>query len=406
MKKFFFGFSFSVFIFFLLSIFPRNAFAQVCTGDSGAPGQCAPAMTCPPARIDGQGSCPGDPLTGPICCLDEGPPSGTKDCGDACSSDDECLSSLSCSPSAGICTGGGCPLCTGNSGYFGACLPINVCAGKGRTNDGVSSCTLGSICCTEAPTSETCSLTSPGPFLVGAEFPVNLTTSTPNTNYTVTTSPAGCLGTCQGVKTTNSSGNVSCLLACGPPQGTYTLTARSGSINCSLNINALNEPGVPCTGVSTGQAGYCVAGFICPQNYYPDGKHPQVCNIDGQMCCVYGLGYSDIETPIFCKGNNAGDTTTVNTGKLATAIGCIPIRGGQEMTAFILGWAIGIAGGIAFILIIVAAFQIITSSGDPKKLQAGRELLTSAIAGLLLLIFSVFILRIIGVKLLGIPGFG
>ena len=65
-------------------------------------------------------------------------------------------------------------------------------------------------------------------------------------------------------------------------------------------------------------------------------------------------------------------------------------------------WAIGIAGGIAFILIIVSGFMISTSSGDPKRLQAGRELLTAAITGLLLVIFSAFILRLLGVDLLGI----
>jgi hypothetical protein len=48
--------------------------------------------------------------------------------------------------------------------------------------------------------------------------------------------------------------------------------------------------------------------------------------------------------------------------------------------------------------------MISTSAGDPKKLQAGKELLTAAISGLLLLIFSVFILRIIGVEILNIPG--
>ncbi len=62
----------------------------------------------------------------------------------------------------------------------------------------------------------------------------------------------------------------------------------------------------------------------------------------------------------------------------------------------------GIAGGAAFLLIVVAGFQIITSSGDPKRLQAGKELLTAAIAGLVLLIFSLFILRLIGVDVLGI----
>lgn len=86
-----------------------------------------------------------------------------------------------------------------------------------------------------------------------------------------------------------------------------------------------------------------------------------------------------------------------------TAIGCIPIEQ-QGMITFFLKWAIGIAGGIAFILIIIASFQIMTSQGDPKRLQAGKELLNSAIMGLILLIFSVFILRIIGVRILQIPG--
>ena len=91
--------------------------------------------------------------------------------------------------------------------------------------------------------------------------------------------------------------------------------------------------------------------------------------------------------------------------ELDTAIGCIPLNDSTSLIAFILRWAIGIGGGIAFILILVAGFQIMTSQGDPQRLQAGKELLTSAIAGLLLIIFSVFILEVIGVDILGIPGF-
>ena len=85
-----------------------------------------------------------------------------------------------------------------------------------------------------------------------------------------------------------------------------------------------------------------------------------------------------------------------------TAIGCVPIGDENQLAGFVLRWAIGIGGGIAFILIVFAGFQMTTSSGDPKKLQASRELLTSAIGGLILLIFSVFLLELIGVQILGI----
>lgn len=91
---------------------------------------------------------------------------------------------------------------------------------------------------------------------------------------------------------------------------------------------------------------------------------------------------------------------------LNTAIGCIPITDQGGFIAFFLRWGIGIGGGIAFVLILVAIFQIMTSQGNPERLKAGQELLVSAISGLILLIFSVFILQLIGVEILQIPGFG
>ena len=66
----------------------------------------------------------------------------------------------------------------------------------------------------------------------------------------------------------------------------------------------------------------------------------------------------------------------------------------------------GIGGLIAFILIIIGGLQIILSAGNPDRVKAGKEMITSAIAGLLLIIFAVFILRLIGYDILKIPGFG
>lgn len=92
-----------------------------------------------------------------------------------------------------------------------------------------------------------------------------------------------------------------------------------------------------------------------------------------------------------------------------TAIGCVPVLGdttGTAFAGFILGWAVGIGGGIAFLLIVYAGFMIMSSQGNPERLKAGQELLTSAISGVVLLVLSVFILNVIGVKILQIPGFG
>ena len=88
-----------------------------------------------------------------------------------------------------------------------------------------------------------------------------------------------------------------------------------------------------------------------------------------------------------------------------TAIGCIPIYDSAAIAAFFYRWGISIAGGIALILIVYAGYMINSSSGDPRKLQAGKELLTAAVLGLLLLVFAAYILRVIGVDIIQIPGF-
>ena len=106
------------------------------------------------------------------------------------------------------------------------------------------------------------------------------------------------------------------------------------------------------------------------------------------------------------KEEEQQDPTCKQGTGIDTAIGCIPITDTNAFIGFILRWAIGIGGGIAFLLIVYAAFMIMSSSGNPERLKAGQELLTSAIAGLIMLIFSVFILKVIGVDILGLGKFG
>src|SRR3990167_6176041 len=85
-----------------------------------------------------------------------------------------------------------------------------------------------------------------------------------------------------------------------------------------------------------------------------------------------------------------------------TAFGKISTDPAQLVNT-ILTIAIGIAGGIAFLMIVYGGFRLAFSSGDPKAVQEARDIISSAIVGLLLVVFSVFLLNLIGVDILGLP---
>jgi len=89
-----------------------------------------------------------------------------------------------------------------------------------------------------------------------------------------------------------------------------------------------------------------------------------------------------------------------------SGVGCIYFSNWQTFfEKNVFGLLIGLAGIISLFCIIYAAFQIQTSSGNAEKVKKAQELLTSCIMGLMLIIFSVFILKLIGVDILKIPGF-
>ena len=74
-----------------------------------------------------------------------------------------------------------------------------------------------------------------------------------------------------------------------------------------------------------------------------------------------------------------------------------------EIAQQFLGIAVGIAGGVAFLLMVFGSYRLIFAGGNPESIQHGREIITAAIVGLLVVIFSVFILRLIGISILGLP---
>lgn len=71
----------------------------------------------------------------------------------------------------------------------------------------------------------------------------------------------------------------------------------------------------------------------------------------------------------------------------------------------VLGILLSVSGMVAVALIIRSGYQYMTSRGNPDAIQEARDRLTSAIIGLLFIIFSLVILQVIGVDILKIPGF-
>ncbi len=96
-----------------------------------------------------------------------------------------------------------------------------------------------------------------------------------------------------------------------------------------------------------------------------------------------------------CQGIASGECTgCVAGGGAWTALGCLPVDpSGFAVT--IIKILFGLSGGVAFILIIYGTLICITSAGDPQKAQACRETITSAIVGLLMLIFALFTVQLI-----------
>ena len=193
--------------------------------------------------------------------------------------------------------------------------------------------------------------------------------------------------------------------------------------NCPSGVACSQNPQCTCESISgnpdcgdLGQAccpnDTCSAGLTCWSLYNQPGTCQNTCqnNNDcpsGQTClfevCTTGPPppapppASEPAPRPFCEG---GD------GYIDTAIGCIPYSTNEEFVGFLFKWGVGIAGGVAFLLIVYSGFIIASSKGNPERLKGGQELLTAAISGLILLVFSIFLLELIGVRILNLPGFG
>ncbi len=200
-------------------------------------------------------------------------------------------------------------------------------------------------------------------------------------------------------------GSITSILYCNPPASECDST-----IHCK--IPAPTTPPTTCDKVGDPCCGSYTGGFRCFNNLNCDNTiHCAACGNVGQTCCPgntcsfgncsSGVCVSLINPPAASSSALCG---TDNLG-VSTAIGCLMAGDPKQLVSQLLGWGVGVGGGIAFLMIVLAGFQMTTASGDPKKVQAARELLMSALAGLIIIALSLVLLNFIGVKILNLPGF-
>lgn len=209
--------------------------------------------------------------------------------------------------------------------------------------------------------------------------------------------PALNCGTC-GFADTNNECNANCQEKVGSSPGTCLCEPQDGVLQC--NQDCSNGTNASCGN----GCGNC------------DDVDPSILGFDWR--CVNDNGGITPQGPIGipieqydpCKGvesaNRQKCRDCVAGGGAWAAIGpnnCIPTDP-SGFAAEIIKILFGLAGGVAFLLIIYGAFICITSQGNPQKAQACRETITSAIVGLLMLIFALFIVRLIFGPIGIIPG--
>lgn len=107
---------------------------------------------------------------------------------------------------------------------------------------------------------------------------------------------------------------------------------------------------------------------------------------------------------------SGGGTSTISgpacdpSKSIRTSLGMVP----TEPSCFV-NWVIktslGIVGGLGFLRLLLGSLKYIDSKGNPESAQEAKAILTNAVFGILMVVFSTVILQIIGVDVLSIPGF-
>ncbi len=146
--------------------------------------------------------------------------------------------------------------------------------------------------------------------------------------------------------------------------------------------------------------------------YCPPNSAPQ----NWQQCrlCIYPGASSDPAAKATLRIDaSTNNGPTPYPGHHYTMIGCLTTnlssftQAGAAASPIqtLLNIIFTLAGGIAFLYIIYGSFIILTSRADITRLNYGRRVLIGAVVGLLFCLGAIFLVRLIGIQILQIPGF-
>lgn len=193
----------------------------------------------------------------------------------------------------------------------------------------------------------------------------------------------------------------------GTPSTTFTISFR-GCDPTSFTVTARNSAGTPVqtqNGTANGAGNASVSFTGLPQGNYnfgaSDGTTPFCTSLTATVTAPNDGGSGDTGSG---RRTEAEIDNNCPAEHLNTAIGCIPFTSSSALVSFFVSWGLGISGGVAMLALIYAGFLVMTSAGDPKRLESGKEMVVSSLSGIVLLAFSIFILRLIGVDILGLFG--
>lgn len=231
------------------------------------------------------------------------------------------------------------------------------------------------------------------------------------------------------ISLTNSGKSFSVNLLSDYPDGSYTATAKlyisgllTGYIPVKCYITFTVPEGIPipapipkqCIGKDAREAQStnppdCSSTYIdcnwCKVVKSKQQKKPNIQIPDIKLLCEQLSGEFSGKCRDCMYQDKTDKTGTPSGAFLWTAIGCIPTKLDNFVSDVIFNKGIGIAGGVAFLYFIYGAFMILTSSGNPERIEEAKQIITSSLAGLFLIIFSVFLLQVVGIDILQLPGF-